>query len=109
MRSLPAPDNQEGMLDMEYKIVVQATVNREYLVKADSPEDAITKYRQGEGTLTYQANDETDPWPEDWDTAGVMMHCELCGDERLEEDLNSELRCRPCVEREERNEGEDGE
>jgi hypothetical protein len=48
MRTVPGSNNQEGVLDMEYKIVVQATVNREYLVKADSPEDAITKYRPGE-------------------------------------------------------------
>ena len=58
---------------MAYKIFVQATVNREYLVEADSPDDAITKYRQGEGTLVHQADDETDPWPEDWDTAEVIM------------------------------------
>ena len=33
-----------------------------------------------------------------------MMHCELCGDIRLEEDLNEDQRCPPCEEREERNE-----
>jgi len=35
-----------------------------------------------------------------------MLHCEICGDERVASDLNSELRCPPCEEREDRNEGE---
>ena len=30
------------------------------------------------------------------------MYCELCGDERVEEDLSAELLCVPCQEREER-------
>ena len=34
----------------------------------------------------------------------LYMTCELCGDERLEEDLNEDLRCPPCEEREEKNE-----
>ena len=32
------------------------------------------------------------------------MACEVCGDLRLEEDLNEDLRCPPCEEREEKNE-----
>lgn len=28
------------------------------------------------------------------------LYCEICGDERLEADLNSELHCPPCAERE---------
>ena len=34
----------------------------------------------------------------------LYMTCELCGDERLEEDLNEDGRCPPCEEREEQNE-----
>ena len=34
----------------------------------------------------------------------LYMACELCGDLRLEEDLNEDLRCPPCEEREEKNE-----
>jgi len=34
----------------------------------------------------------------------LYMTCELCGDERLEEDLNEDGRCPPCEEREEKNE-----
>ena len=34
----------------------------------------------------------------------LYMTCELCGDMRLEEDLNEDLRCPPCEEREEKNE-----
>ena len=34
----------------------------------------------------------------------LYMACELCGDLRLEEDLNEDLRCPPCEEREETNE-----
>ena len=29
-----------------------------------------------------------------------MLHCEICGDERVASDLNSELRCPPCEEKE---------
>ena len=39
-------------------------------------------------------------------TDSEVMHCELCGDERLEEDLNEDQRGPPCAEREERNEAE---
>ena len=39
----------------------------------------------------------------------LLMYCELCGDERVASDLNEDQRCPPCQEREERNEGEDGE
>ena len=34
----------------------------------------------------------------------LYMVCELCGDRRLEEDLNEDLRCPVCEEREEKNE-----
>ena len=34
----------------------------------------------------------------------LYMNCELCGDLRLEEDLNEDQRCPPCEEREEKNE-----
>ena len=34
----------------------------------------------------------------------LYMVCELCGDERLEEDLNEDGRCPPCEEREKKNE-----
>ena len=34
----------------------------------------------------------------------LYMACELCGDLRLEEDLNEDQRCPPCEEREEKNE-----
>ena len=37
----------------------------------------------------------------------LYMVCELCGDRRLEEDLNEDLRCPPCEEREEKNENFD--
>ena len=36
--------------------------------------------------------------------ASQPVFCELCGDERLEEDLNEDGRCPPCEEREEKNE-----
>ena len=39
-------------------------------------------------------------------TDSEVMYCELCGDERVASDLNSELRCPPCAELEERNETE---
>jgi len=34
----------------------------------------------------------------------LYMVCELCGDRRLEEDLNEDLLCPVCEEREEKNE-----
>ena len=34
----------------------------------------------------------------------LYMTCELCGDRRLEEDLNEDLLCPVCEEREEKNE-----
>jgi len=34
----------------------------------------------------------------------LYMACELCGDRRLEEDLNEDLLCPVCEEREEKNE-----
>ena len=34
----------------------------------------------------------------------LYMPCGLCGDLRLEEDLNEDQRCPPCEEREEKNE-----
>jgi hypothetical protein len=41
-------------------------------------------------------------WMEDVITPTIS--CELCGDERSEEDLNEDGRCLPCEEREEKNE-----
>ena len=34
----------------------------------------------------------------------ATLSCELCEDERSEEDLNEDGRCPPCEEREEKNE-----
>ena len=49
---------------------------------------------------------ETPDWRGYGTKAKPMMNCELCGDERAPEELNVELLCPPCQEREERSSGE---
>ena len=49
-----------------------------------------------DGTVT--AKPKASPYKQE------MSWCELCGDERSEEDLNEDGRCPPCEEREEKNE-----
>ena len=51
------------------------------------------KPKRLKGDVEYTINEE-------------MLHCEICGDERVASDLNSELRCPLCEEREDRNEKE---
>ena len=108
MRTVPGSNNHEGMLDMEYIITTDVIVTRRSIVEADSPEAALERFQAGDREI-IDVSDEMSGWEEQEHTAqviGVMTSCELCGDERLEEDLNEDQRCPPGAEREERNETE---
>ena len=68
----------EALLDAESLMEIDGLVE-------DSRLAAMTKAREEVDSILY-------------------MNCELCGDLRLEEDLNEDQRCPPCEEREEKNE-----
>ena len=68
----------EALLDAESLMEIDGLVEDVRLV-------AMTKAREEVDSILY-------------------MVCELCGDMRLEEDLNEDLLCPPCEEREEKNE-----
>ena len=57
---------------MEYTIEVDVLVTRVYVVEANNPEDAMTKYHAGEGDILDESREMSD-WEEQNHTARVIM------------------------------------
>ena len=57
---------------MEYTIEVDVLVTRVYVVEANNPEDAMTKYHAGEGDILDESR-EMSNWEEQDHTARVIM------------------------------------
>ena len=81
----------------------QLVMVSEALLDAESLMETMTAGPDDNADLEYSRLEAMTKASADVDSI-LYMACELCGDLRLEEDLNEDQRCPPCEEREEKNE-----
>tara|TARA_Y100001963_G_scaffold132890_1_gene191976 strand:+ start:29 stop:337 length:309 start_codon:yes stop_codon:yes gene_type:complete len=72
-------------------------------ILTNGPSGAFTRGQDAQADEEYSRLEDVRKAREEVDSI-LYMNCELCGDLRLEEDLNEDQRCPPCEEREEKNE-----
>ena len=72
-------------------------------ILTNGPSGAFTRGQDPQADEEYSRLEDVRKAREEVESI-LYMNCELCGDLRLEEDLNEDQQCPPCEEREEKNE-----